>query len=100
SQGDGEILLPRGARIGTVEQEHAATPVSLLDTVLEADLERARLMAALETPPPERLGDIYPRLADIEADRAPAKAAEILAGLGFNTDALSPAATGASAGVH
>ena len=33
-QGSGEIGLPRHARIGSVDQEHPATPVSLLDTVL------------------------------------------------------------------
>ena len=33
----GEILLPKAARIGSVDQEHPATPVTLLDTVLAAD---------------------------------------------------------------
>src|SRR5262245_9323291 len=50
--GGGEILLPRGARIGTVEQELPATPVSLLDTVLAADEARAALMAELEDADP------------------------------------------------
>ncbi|HWA62468.1 MAG TPA: ABC-F family ATP-binding cassette domain-containing protein [Caulobacteraceae bacterium] len=86
--GEGEIILPRGARIGSVEQEHAATPVGLLDTVLEADVERTALLAELETAAPERMADIYARLSAIEADRAPAKAAEILAGLGFTTEDL------------
>ncbi len=86
--GEGEIILPRGARIGSVEQEHAATPVCLLDTVLEADVERTALLAELETAAPERMADIYARLSAIEADRAPAKAAEILAGLGFTTEDL------------
>jgi len=43
--GSGEILMPKQARIGSVDQEHPATPVSLLDTVLEADVERADLLA-------------------------------------------------------
>jgi ATP-binding cassette subfamily F protein 3 len=83
--GDGEIELPRGARIGSVDQEHPATPVPLLDTVLEADVERAALLTELETAPPERLGDIYARLEVIGADRAPSRAAEILSGLGFSS---------------
>ena len=84
SPGEGDIDYPRAARIGAVEQEHAATPIPLLETVLAADVERATLMAELETAPPERLGDIYARLNDIDADRAPARAAEILSGLGFS----------------
>jgi len=84
SAGGGEIDFPKAARIGSVDQEHPATPIPLLETVLAADTERASLMAELETAPPERLGDIYARLSDIEADRAPARASEILSGLGFS----------------
>ncbi|MFI4977003.1 MAG: ABC-F family ATP-binding cassette domain-containing protein [Caulobacterales bacterium] len=84
SQGTGEIEMPRAARIGTVEQEQAATPVPLLETVLAADEERARLTAELETADPEHLAEIYARLNTIGADRAPARAAEILVGLGFS----------------
>jgi ATP-binding cassette subfamily F protein 3 len=85
----GEIGLPKAARIGSVDQEHPATPVSLIDTILAADLEREALNAALETAEPERLGEIYARLIEIDADRAPARAAEILAGLGFSTADLA-----------
>ncbi len=81
--GGGELLLPRNARLGSVDQEHPATPVTLLDTVLEADVERADLLTRLETAPGEEMGDIYTRLIEIDADRAPSRAAEILAGLGF-----------------
>jgi ATP-binding cassette subfamily F protein 3 len=81
----GEIGLPKAARIASVDQEHPATPVSLLDTVLAADVQREALNAELETAEPEHLGDIYQRLIEIDADRAPARAAEILSGLGFST---------------
>ncbi|HZZ35739.1 MAG TPA: ABC-F family ATP-binding cassette domain-containing protein, partial [Caulobacteraceae bacterium] len=87
--GGGAISLPKAARIGTVDQEHPATPVPLLETVLAADAERARLMAELEIADPEHLGEIYARLNAIEADRAPARAAEILSGLGFSTADLT-----------
>jgi ATP-binding cassette subfamily F protein 3 len=91
--GGGEIALPRAARLGVVDQEHPASPVPLLETVLAADVERARLTASLETAPPERLGEIYARLAEIGADRAPSRAAEILSGLGFsNADLARPMA--------
>ena len=85
----GEISLPKAARIASVDQEHPATPVTLLDTVLAADTEREALNAELETAAPERMGDIYARLIEIDADRAPARAAEILSGLGFSTADLA-----------
>ena len=85
----GTLSVPKGARIGAVAQEHPATPVSLLDTILEADLVRHALMTELETAEPDRMGDIYTRLEEIGADRAPARASEILAGLGFSTADLS-----------
>jgi ATP-binding cassette subfamily F protein 3 len=87
--GGGSISYPKGARIGSVDQEHPATPVSLLDTVLEADVERNALLTELETAEPERMGDIYTRLIEIDADRAPSRAAEILSGLGFTNADLS-----------
>jgi len=91
--GSGEIGLPKAARIGSVDQEHPATPVPLLDTVLAADVERASLLARLETADPEHMGEIYARLIEIDADRAPSRAAEILAGLGFsNADLTRPMA--------
>ena len=89
----GEILLPKTARIGSVDQEHPATPVTLLDTILAADVQREALHTALETAEPEQLADIYQRLNAIDADRAPARAAEILSGLGFSTaDLVRPMA--------
>ena len=91
--GGGEIKYPKAARIASVAQEHPATPVPLLETVLAADVERASLLAELETAEPERMGDIYGRLIEIDADRAPSRAAEILAGLGFfNEDLERPMA--------
>ena len=80
----GEIVTPRSGRIATVAQEHPATPDVLLDTLLAADIERARLLAELDTAPPERMGEIHDRLIDIGAEAAPARAAEILSGLGFS----------------
>lgn len=80
----GTVFLPKTARIGAVDQEHPATPVSLIDTILAADVERDALYAELETAEPERMGEIYGRLIEIDADRAPARAGEILAGLGFS----------------
>ena len=85
----GEIGMPRGAKVATVAQEHPATPIALLDTILAADEQREALHAELETAAPERMADIYARLVEIDADRAPARASEILAGLGFSTADLA-----------
>ena len=85
---EGDVVLPKTARIGSVDQEHPATPVTLLDTVLAADTEREELNAQLETAEPEQLAEIYQRLNAIHADRVPARAAEILSGLGFSNSDL------------
>ena len=94
----GEIGLPRGARVTAVAQEHPATPVTLLETILEADETRHNLLAELDTAEPERIADIYQRLEEIDADRAPARAGEILAGLGFSTEDLDRAMSEFSGG--
>jgi ATP-binding cassette, subfamily F, member 3 len=89
----GDIILPKAARIGSVDQEHPATPVTLLDTILAADDRREELNAALETAEPEEMAELYERLNAIDADLAPSRAAEILSGLGFsNADLERPMA--------
>jgi ATP-binding cassette, subfamily F, member 3 len=89
----GDIILPKAARIGSVDQEHPATPVTLLDTILAADHRREELNAALETAEPEEMAELYERLNAIDADLAPSRAAEILSGLGFsNADLDRPMA--------
>ena len=76
---------PRSTRIGWVAQEAPGGPDSLIEFVLAADTERARLLAEAETAhDPGRIADIHERLADIGAHAAPARAARILAGLGFD----------------
>jgi len=81
----GEVALPLRARIGRLAQEAPDGPECLLDVVLKADTERARLLAEAETEhDPHRIAEIQTRLADIGAHAAPARAAEILAGLGFS----------------
>ncbi|MCC7320399.1 MAG: ABC-F family ATP-binding cassette domain-containing protein [Rubellimicrobium sp.] len=86
----GEIELPRGARIGGVEQEAPGTEASLIDTVLAADTERAALLAeAAQAGDPARIAEIQTRLADIGAWSAEARAATILRGLGFAQEELT-----------
>lgn len=84
----GDIRIPAGARIGQVAQEAPAGPERLIDVVLAADTERAHLLKEREgTTDPARIAEIELRLVDIDAHAAPARAARILAGLGFDETA-------------
>jgi ATP-binding cassette subfamily F protein 3 len=84
----GSISLPSRARIGGIAQEAPASDVSLINTVLAADIERAELMAEAETATdPGRIAEVQTRLADIDAWSAEARAASILKGLGFDEEA-------------
>ncbi|PZU89866.1 MAG: glycosyl transferase family 1 [Chelatococcus sp.] len=81
----GNISLPKGRRIGGVAQEAPGGPESLIEVVLAADTERAALMKEGETATdPHRIAEIETRLADIGAHSAPARAATVLHGLGFD----------------
>ena len=80
----GTIALPDRARIGGVAQEVPGNEVSLLNTVLAADTERAALLEEAETATdPDRIAEVQTRLADIDAWSAEARASSILSGLGF-----------------
>lgn len=88
-KGDGSIRIKRGARMGFVAQEVAATDEALLDVVLAADTERHALMQEAETAEdPHRIAEIHMRLFDIDAHSAEARASEILVGLGFAQEDL------------
>ena len=79
----GDVHLPARARVGGVAQEARASSVNLVDTVVAHDTERAALLAE-ETEDAARIAEIQTRLADIDAWSAEARAATILAGLGFD----------------
>ncbi|VDP68802.1 unnamed protein product, partial [Echinostoma caproni] len=107
----GDLRLPSGLRILHVEQEMAGDSTPALESVLRADTERAALLAELsqlqstrsagtnpvtngtselipqnDTASGDRLSQVYSRLTAIEADKAPARAAVILHGLGFDSE--------------
>ena len=79
----GEIELPKRAKIGGVAQEAPATGLSLIETVLAADTERASLLADTSEDP-NRIAEVQTRLADIDAWSAEGRASSILKGLGFD----------------
>jgi ATP-binding cassette subfamily F protein 3 len=88
----GQVGWPSAWKVGAVAQEAPGSDVSLLDTVLQADKELTDLLARAEHETDgHELGDIYARLDAIDAYTAPARAAGILAGLGFSAeDQLRP----------
>ncbi|MDQ3246505.1 MAG: ATP-binding cassette domain-containing protein [Pseudomonadota bacterium] len=82
---EGEIEMPRRTRLGYIAQEAPSGTATPFETVLAADVERARLMEEAEhCVDPHRLGDVHDRLLAIDAYTAPARAAQILLGLGFD----------------
>ena len=84
---EGTIEMPRRTRLGYIAQEAPAGIATPFETVLAADFERADLMAEAEAcSDAHRLGDIHDRLLAIDAYTAPARAARILLGLGFDEE--------------
>lgn len=85
---NGEIILIPRTTLGRVRQDLPDDDTTLLDVVLAADTERASLLEEAETATdPQRICDIYTRLADINAYEAPVNASIILSGLGFDIEA-------------
>ncbi len=81
----GGIEIAKGLTLGQVAQEVDISNAPLIDIVLSADKERAELLSEAEIAgDPMRIAEIQTRLADIDAHAAPARAAAILSGLGFN----------------
>ncbi|XP_065186407.1 ATP-binding cassette sub-family F member 3-like [Sycon ciliatum] len=94
------LRIPPHISVLHVEQEVVGDNTSALDSVLECDVERKELLQReqeltgatrdpqpVATPAVDTSGElmkIYARLAELEADQAPAKASRILAGLGFS----------------
>ncbi|HEX9932692.1 MAG TPA: ABC-F family ATP-binding cassette domain-containing protein [Allosphingosinicella sp.] len=84
---DGSVDMPRAARIGYIAQEAPAGEATPFETVLAADVERERLLREAETSHDgHRIAEIHERLNAIEAHAAPARAARILVGLGFDEE--------------
>lgn len=84
----GTIHISARARMARIRQEAPTGLGSLLDTVLAGDTERTDLLRESETTTdPARIADIHERLLAINAHSAPARAAAILSGLGFDAQA-------------
>lgn len=88
---DGRIEMPKSARIGYIAQEAPDGEQTPFEAVLAADTERAALITEEEAAAdpahiadPARIAEIHDRLIAIDAYTAPARAARILVGLGFD----------------
>lgn len=97
----GQLKISSHISVLHVEQEVVGNDITALDSVLECDekrhnliVEEKKLMELMGSngPMPDdnqmgtRLQEIYVELQQIEADKAPAKASVILAGLGFSPE--------------
>ncbi|MFO0294170.1 MAG: ABC-F family ATP-binding cassette domain-containing protein [Rhodospirillales bacterium] len=82
----GDVETTGRARVGLVAQEAPGGDATPLESVLGCDRERTELLAAAgrEHADPMALAEIHDRLAAIGAEAAPARAAAILHGLGFD----------------
>ncbi|KAI0556659.1 ABC transporter [Gracilaria domingensis] len=101
-----ELPIPEDMDIVYVEQEIAGSEKTPMEVVLESDLERQELLAEEEElnenlkeaedagkePDPStaaRLAEVYEKLGQMDADKAKARAAGILDGLGFSDHAMT-----------
>merc|ERR550534_3648521 len=94
----GQLRIPSHISILHVEQEVVGDETPALQSVLECDFKRESLLKEekelnvqinVANADPElsvRLTQVYADLEAIDADKAPARAAQILAGLGFSTE--------------
>ena len=81
----GDIEVPARWRVGITTQDAPSGPESLIATVIGADRELAKLWRDAESATdPDRIAEIHDALTQRDAHSAPARAARILAGLGFD----------------
>ncbi len=88
----GQVVLPPGTRIAHMAQEAAGGQDSARDYVMAGDSELLALQHALAEAEAagdgERLGRIHGELDAIDGYTAPARAEQLLAGLGFPADVI------------
>ncbi len=84
----GDVEIAKHFKILAIKQEMPSGNLSPLAYLLEQDQERVTLMNELDNcQDPNRLGDIYERLIQIDAYTAESRAAIVLKGLGFDDEA-------------
>ena len=87
---DGKIFMPSEQRLGQVRQDIPDCDTPLVEMVLAAHEELAKLFKLCETETdPYKIADIYARLEELDAYTAHSRAAILLKGLGFSEDQMS-----------
>ena len=84
----GEVSIPDTWQVAHMAQEVEASAQTAIDYVLGGDEEWYELneaMSDLSTVSDEQIGVLHQRFDEIDGYRTPTKAAQIMAGLGFNT---------------
>ena len=95
----GSIEIPSRWSVGVTSQDAPNGPESLIDTVIESNKELVSLWKEAKTATdPNRISEIHELLTNLNAHSAEARAARILAGLGFDQDAQSQACNSFSGG--
>ncbi|GAB1258631.1 ATP-binding cassette domain-containing protein [Aurantivibrio plasticivorans] len=101
----GECSIPKGWRLGHMQQEIHNGQLSALDFVLDGDKELRAIQQAIadcdnnkEQTNAEHLASLYGELERLDGYRADAKAATLLAGLGFSNDEMKKPVTSFSGG--
>jgi ATP-binding cassette, subfamily F, member 3 len=95
----GVISMSARQRLGMVRQDIPETDTPLIDMVLNAHEEMAKLWRDIETETDgNKIAEIYERLGELDAYSAPSKAAMLLTGLGFKEHQLTEAFSSFSGG--
>ncbi len=97
----GELSIPSQWHIGHMAQEIASSSQPAIDFVLSGDsvwYELNQKMLNPDTISEDELGHVYAQFDDIHGYGMPAKAAQIMAGLGFNTEQQTQAVESFSGG--
>ncbi|MCX7338160.1 MAG: ABC-F family ATP-binding cassette domain-containing protein [Alphaproteobacteria bacterium] len=95
----GKSEVSKGQKIITVKQEVPGGDQTPLEFLLASDQERSDLFHAIETcQDPNKLGDYYERLIQIDAYSAEARASIVLKGLGFSEEEQNRALSSFSGG--
>ncbi|MEE4378946.1 MAG: ATP-binding cassette domain-containing protein [Candidatus Competibacteraceae bacterium] len=101
-QDSGDLNLPAGWRIAQVAQETPALRIAAIDFVLDGDSELRRVEAELHAAEAGndgvQLAELHARLDALDGYSAQARAAKLLAGLGFTATQLEQAVAEFSGG--
>ena len=97
----GEVSIPDSWHVAHMAQEVGATTQSAVDYVLSGDEQWYEINAALNdlsSVSDEQIGVLHQQFDEIDGYRTPTKAAQIMAGLGFNTSQHELPVSGFSGG--